>query len=129
MTPTKGDIMMAESVQVAVRQRRDARADAAQWRARYMAAHDVLLAVESYVEAIERPGLVVDWDKYRQMRAAFLAYRTAIESGAPLGWAVAEEAPAEVDAEAQAARIAELERALEIYEHDTDYRSAEQGCS
>ena len=26
-------------------------------------------------------------------------------------------------------RLAELERALEIYEHDTDYKSAEQGCS
>lgn len=26
-------------------------------------------------------------------------------------------------------RMTELERALEIYEHDTDYRSAEQGCS
>ncbi len=47
------------------------------------------------------PGFyAVDWEKYRQMRAAFLAYRTSIEAGAPLGWAVAE-LP---DAEAQRAQ-------------------------
>ncbi len=83
----------------------DARADAAQWRSRYMAAHDVLLHVEAYIEMRESPsrGRIADWDqhrttcddRYRQMRAAFLAYRAAVEAGAPLGWAVAEE-PAEV---------------------------------
>lgn len=78
-----------------------AEADAAQWRGRYMAAHDVLLAVESFIEDTEHPDWTnTDWNKYRQMRAAFLAYRASIEAGAPLGWAVAEQGR-EVDAEAQ----------------------------
>ncbi len=69
-----------------------AQADAAQWRGRYMAAHDVLLAVESFIEDTEHPDWTnTDWNKYRQMRAAFHAYRAAVEAGAPLGWAVAEE--------------------------------------
>jgi len=73
-----------------------AQADAAQWRARYMAAHDVLLAVESFIEDTEHPDWTnTDWNKYRAMRAAFLAYRASIEAGAPLGWAVAGE-PAEI---------------------------------
>jgi hypothetical protein len=63
-----------------------------EWRARYMAAHEVLLAVEAYCDAMDVPGFyAVDWEKYRQMRAAFYAYRASIEAGAPLGWAVAEE--------------------------------------
>lgn len=78
-----------------------AQADAAQWRARYMAAHDVLLAVEAYIEMRDAPGRgrIADWDqyrttcddRYRQMRAAFFAYRASIEAGAPLGWAVAKQ--------------------------------------
>lgn len=68
------------------------RADAAQWRGRYMAAHDVLLCVEEFIERTDRPDrAMADWDSYRQMRAAFLAYRAAVEAGAPLGWQVAEE--------------------------------------
>lgn len=72
-----------------------------EWRARYMAAHEVLLAVEQVIEselagAIAGPP-IVSGDRYREMRAAFLAYRASIEAGAPLGWAVAEE-EAEVDA-------------------------------
>ncbi len=59
-------------------------ADAAQWRGRYMAAHDVLLAMEYFIEARTQTSM-------EQMRAAFLAYRAAVEAGAPLGWAVAEE--------------------------------------
>jgi hypothetical protein len=52
----------------------------------------VLLAVEAYCDAMDVPGFyAVDWEKYRQMRAAFYAYRASIEAGAPLGWAVAEE--------------------------------------
>ena len=78
--------------------------DAALWRARYMAAHEVLLAVEQVIEsevaASEHyPGENARWpsvsqEAYIAMRAAFLAYRASIEAGAPLGWAVAEEAPA-----------------------------------
>ena len=72
-----------------------ARADAAQWRARYMAAHDVLLAVEAFIDrAGDTLWIVGDDASYRQMSAAFFAYRASIESGAPLGWAVAEAAPA-----------------------------------
>lgn len=71
-------------------------ADAAQWRARYMAAHDVLLHVEAYIESASRDASIAgDASKFSQMRAAFFAYRAAVEAGAPLGWAVAEE-PAEV---------------------------------
>lgn len=70
-------------------------ADAAQWRARYMAAHDVLLHVEAFIEAPIHGDDLHRWNKYTDMRAAFHAYRAAVEAGAPLGWAVAEE-PAEV---------------------------------
>lgn len=70
-------------------------AEANQWRARYMAAHDVLLCVEAFIEAPIHGGDLHRWNKYTALRAAFLAYRAAIEAGAPLGWAVAEE-PAEV---------------------------------
>lgn len=80
-----------------------AQADAAQWRGRYMAAHDVLLAVEEYIEYFNNPREFLSTSeysaigerKYIAMCAAFLAYRASIEAGAPLGWAVAEE-PQEV---------------------------------
>lgn len=76
----------------AVAQVEQARADAAQWRARYMAAHDVLLHVEAFIDrAGDTLWIVGDDASYRHMRAAFLAYRAAVEAGAPLGWAVAEE--------------------------------------
>ncbi len=66
------------------------------WRARYMAAHDVLLAVEAFIDhAGDAFWIVGDDASFSQMRAAFLAYRASIEAGAPLGWAVAEE-PADV---------------------------------
>ncbi|MBP8293375.1 MAG: hypothetical protein KAX65_11420 [Caldilineaceae bacterium] len=79
----------------AVAQVEQARADAAQWRARYMAAHDVLLAVEDYIEsAVPVPGMngsmsATSSTKFNAMSAAFHAYRAAVEAGAPLGWAVA----------------------------------------
>ena len=88
-----------------------ARADAAQWRARYMAAHDVLLCVEDLIESgdhgVSNALVALNRAPYVALRAAFLAYRAAIEAGAPLGWAVAEEPTADA----------------------ADYRSAEQGCS
>ena len=82
----------------AVAQVEQAEADAAQWRARYMAAHDVLLAMEYFIEAKTQTSM-------EQMRAAFLAYRAAVEAGAPLGWQVAEEQ--QPNAEAQRGEGAE----------------------
>lgn len=64
-----------------------------QWRARYMAAHDILLRVELVVEDATREpdGFTVDADLFADMRDAFLAYRASIEAGAPLAWAVLEQ--------------------------------------
>ena len=66
-------------------------AESNQWRARYMAAHDVLLHAEAFIEAPIHGADLHRWNKYTDMRAAFPAYRASIEAGAPLGWAVAEE--------------------------------------
>ena len=70
-------------------------ADAAQWRARYLAAHDVLLLVEELIESEISDGAnglpSVSSASYRSLRAAFFAYRASIEAGAPLAWMVAEE--------------------------------------
>lgn len=65
------------------------------WRARYMAAHDILLRVEVVVEDATRTpdGFSVDADLFADMRDAFRAYRATIEAGAPLAWAVLEQAP------------------------------------
>jgi hypothetical protein len=91
-----------ERMEILARENDSFRADAAQWRARYMAAHDVLLCVEAHVEAHNQPGSSADAISFYRMRAAFLAYRATIEAGAPLGWAVAEEQLP--DAEAQRAQ-------------------------
>ncbi len=88
--------MSAEQELAIARQMHDAyRQEINLWQARYMAAHDVLLHVEAFIEAPIHGDDLHRWNKYTDMRAAFLAYRAAIEAGAPLGWAVAEE-PAEV---------------------------------
>lgn len=71
-------------------------AELEQWRARYMAAHEILLLVEQLIESgaytSERAGTIaIDWRPYERMRDAFLAYRASIEAGAPLRWAVLEQ--------------------------------------
>lgn len=76
------------------------------WKARYMAAHDVLLHVEDFCENFLTPEGTIFMDRFFAMRAAFLAYRAAVEAGAPLGWAVAEEQQLP-NAEAQRGRGAE----------------------
>lgn len=67
------------------------RQNAEMWRARYMAAHEILLLVEAYIERMESPGVTVDLYGFAKLRDAFLAYRATIEAGAPLRWAVLEQ--------------------------------------
>ena len=55
------------------------------------AALPVLEAVESYIEMMDGARVVVDWERYRTMRDAFLAFRAGVEGGAPAGWRVAED--------------------------------------
>lgn len=72
--------------------------EVALWRARYMAAHEILLLVEQHLEAVElranpagRGPAASALPSYIAMRDAFLAYRASIEAGAPLAWAVLEQ--------------------------------------
>ncbi len=89
--------MSAEQELAIARQMHDAyRQEINLWQARYMAAHDVLLHVEDFCKNFLTPEGTIFMDRFFALRAAFLAYRAAIEARAPLGWAVAEE-PAEVE--------------------------------
>lgn len=66
-------------------------------RAMYLAAHDILLAfaefADTYHESRTVRGLVqYDVDLLRAALAQLAAYRTSIEAGAPVAWAVGVEA-------------------------------------
>lgn len=100
----------------------DPQTDAELWRARYLAAHEVLVLVEEHIERVEdwatpaasRGPAASALPSYRAMRDAFFAYRQSIEAGGPLVWQVAGAVPALAPADD---------------DYPEDYRSAEHGCS